>query len=135
MKNSTAEAVSFFREVQYRLAIIEDQFLLLLLGAGFLLFAVFAYPFTSTVLLGTLATGTLLTFVVGILACYLRLERDEHLSQVLGTTANKVDWDFGTVSFFTKNLLLGALVLIVQFVPGTWASLGKLLAPLSHLGH
>ncbi len=129
------EGLSFFRNIQYRMVIIKNQFYILLGGAILLFMAVVAYPFTSGGMLNTVSMGTMITFVAAVCLSFWKLETDRDLSKVLGTKPNEIRWDWGTISFFGRNVLLVALVLIVQFVPGTWVWLGKVLAPFSHFGH
>lgn len=124
-----------FREIQYRLILIKNQFELLLIGAMLLLMGVLAYPFTSSALWNLLATLTLLTFIIGLCVLYWNMERNEHLSKILGSTPNAIEWNLGNLFFFVQYLSLGAFLLVIQLVPGAWTWLGKILGPLTHVAH
>jgi hypothetical protein len=134
-RTESLAALGLFRQVQCRLIILRNQFALLALGGVMLLMAVVSYPFTSAGGFQTLGTISVLTLVIGACVYFGKLESDENLSRVLGTKPNEVEWNFGTITFFGKYLLLGVVALIIQFVPGTWIWLGKLISPLSHLSH
>jgi hypothetical protein len=128
------EALSLFRNIQFRMVILKNHLGLLAFGAVFLFLAVVSYPFTSGQMLNALATITILALVIGACLCFWKLETDRYLSTILGTTPNEVQWDWGTIFFFGRNILLAAIVLLIQFVPGTWFWLGSALGPFSHLG-
>ena len=129
------DGLYFFRNIQYRMVIIKNQFYLLLGGAILLFMSVVSYPFTSGGMLNILSMGTIMTLVASACLCFWKLDTDRELSKILGTKPDEIQWNWGTISFFGRNFLLVALVLVVQFVPGTWLWLGKVLAPFSHFSH
>jgi hypothetical protein len=129
------ETLKFFRELEYRFVIIKNQIYLLVLGALLLFCAVVSYPFTSEVMMRSLATGTILTLVGSVCVCFWKLEQDQHLSHILGTKPNEFTWDFKNLSVFVTYGLIAILVLLSQVVPGSWMTIGRVLGPLLHLGH
>jgi hypothetical protein len=124
-----------FRELHFRFVVIKNQFLLLLMGALLLLVAVASSPFTSTIILRVLATVTCLTLLGAMCVYFWKLECDESLSVMLGTTPNELDPNFQNVSFIVSMVVLAALLLVSQLVPGLWQEMSKLVEPFSHLGH
>ncbi|MDB5387823.1 MAG: hypothetical protein JWM11_3469, partial [Planctomycetaceae bacterium] len=129
-----AAALFAFREIHYRFVIVKNQIYLLILGAILLFCAIVSYPFTSEITLCSLATITILSFVCGASICFWRMEHDKYLSDLLGTTANEMEWDLRNISVFVSYGLIAVLVLVSQFVPGSWMTLGRALGPLMHLG-
>jgi hypothetical protein len=128
-------ALYFFRNIQYRMMIIKNQLYLLLGGALLLFMSVVSYPFTSGGMLNFVSMGTILTLVASACLCFWKLETDRDLSKILGTKQDAIEWNWGTISFFARNVLLVVLMLIIQFVPGTWLWLSRIIAPFSHFSH
>jgi hypothetical protein len=130
-----SDTLKVFREIQYRFVIIKTQIYLLVIGALLLFCAVISYPFTSEPMLRSLATITILAMVTSICVCFWKLERDPHLSKILGTKENEVAWDPKNLSVFVTYGLIAILVVLSQVIPGSWMTIGRVLGPFLHLGH
>ena len=123
-----------FREVQYRFLIVKNQIFHLFYGAILLFGALVSYPFTSTPLWRSLAISTILAFTGSVCFCFWKLEQDAHLSKLLGTKPNEVEWNWSNISVFASTALMAGLALVSQMVPGSWSWLGQVMGPLMHLG-
>jgi hypothetical protein len=124
-----------FREIQYRLLMIKNQVSLLLIGSLLLLGAVAAYPFTSEMMFRSFGVVSVIVLAGSVCLIYWKLERDEFLSPALGTEPNEFELNFNNLSIFATYGGIGLLVLISQFVPGSWLTVGRFLGPIMHMGH
>ena len=117
---------NYFRHLRNHIFTLAASALLLVL-------AVNSYPFTATLWLRVVTTGGLVFVVMQVCWFYIKLEHDEQLSRMLGTSPNVVNWDWAAVLRLGTMVATATAILIVQVVPESGGWLGMIIEPIVRL--
>ena len=103
-----------------------------LAGSGTLLFlAANSFPFNSGPLMQLTTSFMLLAIGLSLLWYYVRFDRDELVSLMVGSTPGHVEWNWSLLLTATPAAILTLVALISQAFPEMWHWLRDALEPLA----
>ncbi|HVW03010.1 MAG TPA: hypothetical protein VHB77_21800 [Planctomycetaceae bacterium] len=130
----SVERQQFYLPVQIRFSQLRNHIFSQAVAAVALILAVNSFPFSSAPWLRFVTTAGLLVLASLICWFYVRLERDEFLSTMLGTDPGVVTWNWQMVQYLAGFVALALFTLILQTVPESADWFGELLQPVARLG-
>jgi hypothetical protein len=102
----------------------------LLVTSGLLYAAAASYPFNTAGWFRLLTSTMIAALGAAIVWGYVRLDRNELLSLISGTTPHRLHWDWALVARLAAVLLLAALALVGTAFPELWQWLSMVSEPL-----
>ena len=128
------DLLTSYRMIQIYFVHMRNHSLALGIAAFLLVLAVNSFPFPSMPWLRLITTGGLLTFALQVCWFYVKLERDEFLSFLLGTKPNAIEWNWPMIQRLGLLLSLAFATMLFQVFPESGSWLGGLLEPIVRLG-
>jgi hypothetical protein len=103
-----------------------------LIVAGCLMFlAAQGFPLSSEPLMRSTASAMLAASGLLIVWFYIKFDRDELLSYLVGTDPKKVAWNWSMIQNVAPGLTLATIALVSQAFPEVWLWLRHVIEPLS----